>query len=127
MFDSTAAMIEALRPGATVSDDAVHVTNLSALTGDVIDQLAWTASFGANAELKGTARWIIRSLAAAAGIRPALDPRFRLHGDGPRRRVGLHRAGPINVRAMAYDTARAVNSIGEGAERRRVHLRDRPF
>ena len=31
----------------------------------------------------------------------------------------------INVRAMAYDTARAVIRVGEEAERRRVHLRDR--
>jgi fructose/tagatose bisphosphate aldolase len=99
-------MIEALRPAASVSADAVHVTNLAALSGEVIDQLAWTASFGATAELKGTARWIIRSLAAAAGIRPAsIHDLYMAMGRGD---ASGFTVPAINVRAMAYDTARAV-------------------
>ena len=40
-------------------------------SGDLVDRLVATAVFGNNAELKGHARWVLRNLAAAAGIRPA--------------------------------------------------------
>ena len=73
--------------------------------------------------LRGTARWIIRSLAAAAGIRPAsIHDLYMAMGRGD---AGGFTVPAINVRAMAYDTARAVIRVGEEAERRRVHLRDR--
>ena len=71
MFASVKEMTDALKPAATVLSDRVSVTNAGALSADQIDRLAWTAAFGADAELRGTARWIIRSLAAAANIRPA--------------------------------------------------------
>jgi fructose/tagatose bisphosphate aldolase len=73
---------------------------------DTVDRLAWTAVFGADAEVRGTARWHIRTLAAAAGIRPASIHDLymamgRFEADG-------FTVPAINVRAMAYDTARAV-------------------
>ena len=72
---------------------------------------------------KGTARWIIRSLAAAAGIRPAsIHDLYMAMGRGE---VGGFTVPAINVRAMAYDTARAVIRAAKKLERRRVHLRDR--
>src|SRR4051812_23578708 len=71
MFQSLKEMSDALKPAATVLSDRVAVTNAAALDGELVDRLAWTAAFGAEAELRGTARWIIRHLAAAAGIRPA--------------------------------------------------------
>ena len=76
------------------------------MSGDVIDQLAWTAVFGDNAELRGTARWSIRNLAADAGIRPAsIHDLYMAMGRGD---AGGFTVPAINVRAMAYDTARAV-------------------
>jgi fructose/tagatose bisphosphate aldolase len=77
-----------------------------AVTADVVDRLAWTAVFGADAESRGTARWHIRTLAASAGIRPASIHDLYMA-------MGRHEADgftvpAINVRAMAYDTARAV-------------------
>ena len=57
-------------------------------------------------ELKGTARWIIRSVAAAAGIRPAsIHDLYMAMGQG---KIGGFTVPAINVRAMGYDTARAV-------------------
>ena len=77
-----------------------------AVTGDLVDRLAWTAVFGADAELRGTARWHIRTLAASAGIRPAsIHDLYLAMG---RAEADGFTVPAINVRAMAYDTARAV-------------------
>jgi fructose-bisphosphate aldolase, class II len=78
----------------------------SPASGDVVDKLAWTSAFGADAEIRGTARWTVRSLAAAAGIRPAsIHDLYIAMGRGD---AGGFTVPAINVRAMAYDTARAV-------------------
>jgi fructose/tagatose bisphosphate aldolase len=83
-----------------------EMTTLGPLTADTIDRLVWTAVFGADAELRGTARWNIRTAAAAAGIRPAsIHDLYTAMGRGA---VGGFTVPAINVRAMAYDTARAV-------------------
>jgi fructose/tagatose bisphosphate aldolase len=105
-FGSVKEMTDALKSAATVLTDRVSVTNASAVSSEQIDQLAWTAVFGKDAELRGTARWIIRSLAAAAGIRPASIHDLYL-GMGRGEASGFT-VPAINVRAMAYDTARAV-------------------
>src|SRR6187431_3676113 len=106
MFESMKQMSDAVKPAATLLSDRVSVVNAGALTGDLVDKLAWTAAFGADAELRGTARWIIRSLAAAANIRPAsIHDLYIAMGRGD---AGGFTVPAINVRAMAYDTARAV-------------------
>jgi fructose/tagatose bisphosphate aldolase len=106
MFESVKQMSDAVKPAATLLSDRVSVTHADAVTGDLVDKLAWTAVFGADAELRGTARWVIRSLAAAAGIRPAsIHDLYMAMGRGE---VGDFTVPAINVRAMAYDTARAV-------------------
>jgi fructose/tagatose bisphosphate aldolase len=106
MFTSVKEMTEAVKPAATVLSDRVSVTSGGSVPPEVIDQLAWTAAFGDDAELKGTARWIIRHLAAAAGIRPAsIHDLYMAMGRGE---AGGFTVPAINVRAMAYDTARAV-------------------
>jgi len=92
-------------------------TNAGAVSGDTIDQLAWTSSFGKDAELRGTARWIVRNLAAAAGILPAsIHDVYMAMGRGE---AAGFTVPAINVRAMAYDTARAVirsaKRLGAGA------------
>lgn len=106
MFESSKQLSDAVRPVATILSDRVSVTNIGAITGDLVDKLAWTAAFGADAELRGTARWVIRSLAAAAGIRPAsIHDLYIAMG---REDAAGFTVPAINVRAMAYDTARAV-------------------
>ena len=106
MFQSVKEMIDRLKPVANVLTDRVSVTDASAITGDLVDRLASTAAFGADAEIKGTARWMIRSLAAARGIRPAsIHDLYMAMGRGE---VGGFTVPAINVRAMAYETARAV-------------------
>ena len=76
------------------------------INGEVVDRLVWTAVFGADPELRGTARFNLRTAAAAAGIRPAsIHDLYIAMGRGD---AGGFTVPAINVRAMAYDTARAV-------------------
>jgi fructose/tagatose bisphosphate aldolase len=106
IFGSVKEMIDAIRPAATVLSDRVSVTNAAALSGDLIDGLAWTAAFGGDAELRGTARWIVRSLAASAGIRLAsIHDLYLAMG---RSEASGFTVPAINIRAMTYDSARAV-------------------
>ncbi|MBS1820200.1 MAG: class II fructose-bisphosphate aldolase [Acidobacteria bacterium] len=106
MFESVKDLSAAVAAAATIEGDRITVKNTSALAPEVIDRLAWTAAFGASPEIKGTARWVIRSLAAAAGIRPAsIHDLYIAMGQG---KTGGFTVPAINVRAMAYDTARAV-------------------
>ena len=106
MFQSVTAIADAVRPAATMTSDRLAVSNPAALPASVVDDLAHTAAFGATPELKGTARWVIRELAAAAGIRPAsIHDLYIAMGRGD---AGGFTVPAINVRAMAYDTARAV-------------------
>src|SRR5438034_1622547 len=105
-FQSIKEMSDAVKPAATVLSDRVSVTDAGAVSSDLVDRLVWTSVFGQDAELRGTARWIVRSLAAAAGIRPAsIHDLYMAMGRGA---AGGFTVPAINVRAMAYDTARAV-------------------
>jgi fructose/tagatose bisphosphate aldolase len=106
MFESVKDLTDAVKPAASILSDRVSVTTPDAVTGEMVDRLAWTASFGDGPELRGTARWVIRGLAAAAGIRPAsIHDLYMAMGRGE---TGGYTVPAINVRAMAYDTARAV-------------------
>jgi fructose/tagatose bisphosphate aldolase len=93
------------------------MSNVEAPDAGMIDRLAWTAVFGGDAESRGTARWTIRHAAAAAGIRPAsIHDLYMAMGRGE---ASGFTVPAINVRAMAYDTARAViraaTSLNAGA------------
>ena len=106
MFDTVKAMVDAVKPAATVLSDRVSVTDVGAVDGELVDSLVWTSVFGKDAELRGTARWIVRSLAAAAGIRPAsIHDLYTAVGRGE---TGGFTVPAMNLRAMTYDTARAV-------------------
>src|SRR5919201_4006376 len=116
-FETIKEMSDAVKPAATVLSDRVSVTNHAAIGGDLVDRLAWTAVFGRDPELRGTARWIVRSLAAAKGIRPSSIHDLDIAMG--RKEAGGFTVPAINVRAMAYDTARAVvraaRSLNAGA------------
>jgi hypothetical protein len=89
----------------SISRAAPAIGDADALSGDAIDQLVRTAVFGDDAELRGTARWRLRTRAAAAGIRPAsIQGLYRAMGRG----AGRFTVPAFNIRAMAYDTMRAV-------------------
>ena len=73
--------------------------------GALIDRLAHTGALGATPEIKGTARWIIRSVAAAKGIRPAsIHDLYMAMGRGE---ASGFTVPAMNIRVMSYYTARA--------------------
>ena len=104
VFTTVRELTEALKGVATVLTDRVTVSG--ALSPDLIDRLARTAALGSDAETKGTARWVLLQLGAAAGIRFAsIHDLYMAMGRGE---AGGFTVPAINVRAMAYDTGRAV-------------------
>ncbi len=75
-------------------------------SAEQIDRLVWTSVFGKDAEVRGVARFTVRTLAANAGIRPAsIHDLYMAMGRGE---ASGFTVPAINVRAMSYDTARAV-------------------
>jgi fructose-bisphosphate aldolase class II len=104
IFESVAQMIDALKPAVVVAGDTIQVA--SGVPIQTIDRLAWTAAFGADAEIKGTARWIIRGIGAHMGVVPAsIHDLYVAIGRGDAKGFTVP---AMNLRAMTYDTARAV-------------------
>ena len=78
-----------------------------------IDALAWEAVFGSDAE-KTAARLAIREAAASLGILPAsILPLYEAMGRGE---VSGFTVPAINIRTLAYDTARAVFRVARRVE-----------
>jgi D-tagatose-1,6-bisphosphate aldolase subunit GatZ/KbaZ-like len=104
VFSSVRELTDALDPVGKVLTDRVAVS--ARPSAGLIDRLAHTAAFGADAEIKGTARWALLHLGAAAGIRFAsIHDLYMAMGRGE---AGGFTVPAINVRAMTYDTGRAV-------------------
>jgi hypothetical protein len=88
---------------ARIDGDAITVTGTA--DPSLIDHLAHTSSFGATPEIKGTARWVIRALAAARGVKPAsIHELYIAMGRGE---TGGFTVPAMNIRMMTYYTARA--------------------
>jgi fructose/tagatose bisphosphate aldolase len=108
---------EQLFEGAVVvKDGTVTITDAARIAGSHIDALVRQAVFGSEDE-KADARWLIWEIAQALGIRPAsIHDLYIARGKGAYADVTVP---AINVRGMAYDTARAVfrsaNKLNAGA------------
>jgi fructose/tagatose bisphosphate aldolase len=103
-FESVEALTAAVGSVARIDADSITVTGSPA--PELIDRLAQTAALGATPEIKGTARWIIRALAAARGVTPAsIHDLYIAMGKG---QAGGFTVPAMNLRMMTYDTARAV-------------------
>ena len=86
--------------------ELADATSDGAASAELTDRLVWTSVFGKDAELRGAARFTVRTLAARAGIRPAsIHDLYLAMGRGD---ASGFTVPAINVRAMSYDTARAV-------------------
>ena len=108
-FASIEEMLSALDGVARVRADeiegSVELLDVDRFRDGIVDRLIATAVFGAGAE-RDAARWIIRAAAAALGVWPAsIHSVYMAAGRGEY----SHRTAPaINVRALAYDTMRAI-------------------
>lgn len=110
-------MIKQLFDGAvTVENGTVNVADESKLTSEHMDHLVREAVFG-NEESKDEARWLIWEIAQNVGVRPAsIHDLYLARG---RKECGGFTVPAINVRGMAYDTARSIfrtaNKLEAGA------------
>ncbi len=86
-------------PGGVAIHDAAR------LQSEATDALVWRAVFG-DEEERDAARWLLWELSQVTGARPAsIQDLYLARGRGE---CGGFTVPAINVRAMAYDTARAV-------------------
>jgi fructose/tagatose bisphosphate aldolase len=91
--------------GVTQSDGVVRVAKPSMLMSEATDRLVREAVFGGPAE-REVARWLVWELAHAAGCPPAsIQELYAARGRGE---CGGFTVPAMNLRVMAYDTARAV-------------------
>src|SRR4029453_5749862 len=104
VFSSVEELVAAAAPAARIEGDTLVV--VGAPSPELIARLAHTRALGATPEIKGIARWVIRSLAAARGARPAsIHELYIAMGKG---KAGGFTVPAMNLRMMTYDTARAV-------------------
>jgi fructose-bisphosphate aldolase class II len=88
-----------------VQDGHVTVSRESALAGPAMDSLARLAVFG-DSEERDYARWLIWELGQAVGVRPSsIQELYMARGRGE---IHGFTVPAINVRGMAYDTARSI-------------------
>src|SRR6187551_557905 len=105
MADATQRAVDLYQGGVIQVPGGVKIRDQAKLRSAATDRLAWQAVFG-SAEDRDAARWLIWELGQATGARPAsINALYQARGRGE---VGGFTVPAINVRAMAYDTARAI-------------------
>jgi fructose/tagatose bisphosphate aldolase len=98
--------VRATSAGVEISDESVLQT-------EAMDRLVWSAAFGAPEE-QAAARSLIWDLGQAVGVRPAsIHDLYIARGRGE---CGGFTVPAINVRMIAYDTARAVFRAARACE-----------
>jgi fructose/tagatose bisphosphate aldolase len=106
----------ALGSAVSRSNGTVTVHDAKVLAGPAMDALVRDAVF-ASGDARDQARWLIWELAQSAGVRPSsIHDLYLARGRGA---TGGFTVPAINVRGMAYDTARAIfrvaNKLDAGA------------
>ncbi|MGE5414668.1 MAG: class II fructose-bisphosphate aldolase, partial [Syntrophomonadaceae bacterium] len=107
LYSTSAELREAVtRSGAARFDGGLKVTNPARFRSELVDSLVWTAVF-APPDAKDAARHAIREAAESLGILAAsILPLYRARGKGEADVKGFT-VPAINIRMMAYDSARA--------------------
>src|SRR5205823_11430920 len=112
-FASVQELLQGTRQAIELNG-GVRVKDPTALRGETIDRLVHTAVFG-DAEVRDAARWMIWEVGWAVGVKSAsIDSLYQARG---REEYSNLTVPAINVRAMAYDFARAIVA---SAKRRNV-------
>jgi len=105
MADAIAEMLEVFGGAVVREGEGVAVQDESVLRTSAMDDLVRRAVFAKGGE-RAAARWLIWELGQAVGVRPAsIHELYLARGRGE---CGGFTVPAINVRMLAYDTARAV-------------------
>lgn len=110
-------MMSPLGNAVTVTDGQVQVHDAAVLQSASFDALVHQAVFGASEAERDFARWLIWEIGQQVGVRAAsIHELYLARGAG---KCAGFTVPAINVRAMAYDTARAIfrtaNAMEAGA------------
>ncbi|MGH7509927.1 MAG: class II fructose-bisphosphate aldolase [Gemmatimonadales bacterium] len=105
MADATQRAIDLYGGGVLRVPGGVEVRDQSRLRSAATDRLAWQAVFGTGGQ-REAARWLLWELGQVTGARPAsINDLYMARGRGE---CGGFTVPAINVRMLAYDTARAI-------------------
>src|SRR5947208_15573105 len=98
-------LVNPFNKAVSVPDGRVTVHDESAIASPAMDTLAYTAVFG-DPDDRDQARWLIWEIGQAVGVRPAsIHDLYLARGRGE---IKGFTVPAMNVRGMAYDTARAI-------------------
>ncbi len=105
MADDTQRAVDLFGGAIALVPGGVTVRDPSELRSAATDRLVWQAVFSTGTE-REAARWLLWELGQVTGARPAsINGLYRARGRGE---VGGFTVPAINVRTLAYDTARAI-------------------
>jgi len=105
MDDTTRSVLDLYRGGVIAAEPGVQIRNTSVLRTEATDRVVRLAVFGEDSA-REAARWVLWELGQATGVRPAsIQQLYLARGRGE---CGGFTVPAINVRMLAYDTARAV-------------------
>jgi fructose/tagatose bisphosphate aldolase len=105
MADVTRQVVDLYGGAVVPASQGVTVRYPARLRSAATDKVVWQAVFGSGDE-REAARWLLWELGQATGARPAsINDLYLARGRGD---VGGFTVPAMNVRAMAYDTARAI-------------------
>jgi fructose/tagatose bisphosphate aldolase len=105
MADATQRAIDLYGGGVTLVPGGVEVRDPGKLRSPATDRLVWQAVFGTGDD-REAARWLLWELGQVTGARPAsVNDLYMARGRGE---CGGFTVPAINVRMLAYDTARAI-------------------
>jgi fructose-bisphosphate aldolase class II len=105
MADEAQRVVDLFGGAVSLVQGGITVRDPSKLRSPATDRLVWQAVFG-GADEREAARWLLWELGQISGARPAsINPLYAARGRGD---VNGFTVPAINVRMMAYDTARAI-------------------
>jgi fructose/tagatose bisphosphate aldolase len=105
MSEAMARAVTGFGGAISVRDGHVEISRPEGLESAAMDALVWSAVFGTDDE-RDAARAVLWELGQAVGVRPAsIHDLYLARGRGE---CGGFTVPAINIRMMAYDTARAV-------------------
>jgi fructose/tagatose bisphosphate aldolase len=104
-YANVSEMLSAVRGSVEPNNGGVKVTDPERLRNEHIDRLVYTAVFG-DEETKAAARWLIWQAASEVGVQSAsIDGLYQARARNEYKGVTVP---AVNIRGMAYDTARAL-------------------
>jgi fructose/tagatose bisphosphate aldolase len=105
MADATQRVVDLYDGAVTLVPGGVKLRDQAKLRSSATDRVVWQAVFGSGAE-REAARWLLWELGQVTGARPAsINDLYLARGRGE---CGGFTVPAMNVRMLAYDTARAI-------------------